>query len=408
MRYEKYYIGNTPEHKGLFVQLRGKESAPNRVPDGNINMVNETSTNNGIAKKASSNYVFQAPAITVSVNYAQTVFLQEEDFCASVNILILKSDWLTKMPKAGLYVVPHLIKNNQKYDYSCKISKNRLNDTCITLPTLDELDENSPYSDEGFVPDFDYMQERIAELEQERIEELEQYLIATGLNDYELTDKDKEILATKLIKGKASTDSVSASGCWKEARKFKVSRNHNEIGLFDCFRGTRLTKSNRIDGNIPLLTAGLGLGEGVAQNIKENDKLIKYSNDITIDMFGMCFYHDYEHYGDDNIHFLINDDIPGRSKLFITQVLEKSLKGQFYYGRQFRMNFLEKMIIALPIQTDAEGNPIIDTDRKYHPDGYIPDWDFMEKYIRAIEKVVIADVVKYKDAVISKTKEIVA
>ena len=125
-------------------------------------------------------------------------------------------------------------------------------------------------------------------------------------------------------------------------------------------------------------------------------------------MFGMCFYHDYEHYGDDNIHFLINDDIPGRSKLFITQVLEKSLKGQFYYGRQFRMNFLEKMIIALPIQTDAEGNPIIDTDRKYHPDGYIPDWDFMEKYIRAIEKVVIADVVKYKDAVISKTKEIVA
>ena len=37
-------------------------------------------------------------------------------------------------------------------------------------------------------------QERIAELEQERIAELEQYLIATGLNDYELTDEDKEVL----------------------------------------------------------------------------------------------------------------------------------------------------------------------------------------------------------------------
>ena len=45
---------------------------------------------------------------------------------------------------------------------------------------------------------------------------------------------------------------------------------------------------------------------------------------------------------------------------------------------------------------------------KYHPDGYIPDWDFMEKYIRAIEKVVIADVVKYKDEVIAKTKEIIS
>lgn len=42
--------------------------------------------------------------------------------------------------------------------------------------------------------DWEYMQERITELEQERITELEQYLIATGLNDYELTDEDKQVL----------------------------------------------------------------------------------------------------------------------------------------------------------------------------------------------------------------------
>ena len=39
------------------------------------------------------------------------------------------------------------------------------------------------------------MQERIEELEQERIEELEQYLVATGLNDYELTDEDIKTLS---------------------------------------------------------------------------------------------------------------------------------------------------------------------------------------------------------------------
>ena len=49
--------------------------------------------------------------------------------------------------------------------------------------------------------DWDYMQERITELEQERITELEQYLIATGLNDYELTNEDKAVLATKLADG---------------------------------------------------------------------------------------------------------------------------------------------------------------------------------------------------------------
>ena len=36
-----------------------------------------------------------------------------------------------------------------------------------------------------------------------------------------------------------------------------------------------------------------------------------------------------------------------------------------------------------------------------------PDWDYMEKYIRAIEKVVIADVVKWKNKGIEATKQIV-
>lgn len=36
-----------------------------------------------------------------------------------------------------------------------------------------------------------------------------------------------------------------------------------------------------------------------------------------------------------------------------------------------------------------------------------PDFDYMERYIRAMEKVVIADVVKYKNKVIETTKKVV-
>ena len=35
-----------------------------------------------------------------------------------------------------------------------------------------------------------------------------------------------------------------------------------------------------------------------------------------------------------------------------------------------------------------------------------PDWDYMENYIRVIEKIVIRDVVKYKEDVVDKTKKI--
>lgn len=35
------------------------------------------------------------------------------------------------------------------------------------------------------------------------------------------------------------------------------------------------------------------------------------------------------------------------------------------------------------------------------------DLDYMEKYIRVIQKITIKDVVKYKDKVINKTKDVI-
>lgn len=87
--------------------------------------------------------------------------------------------------------------------------------------------------------------------------------------------------------------------------------------------------------------------------------------------------------------------------------IEIAFSGFSCGSQSFKVSVIENMPISLPIQTDAKSNPIIDADYKYHPDGYIPDWEFMEKYIKAIEKIVIADVVQYKDAMISKTKEVV-
>ena len=53
-------------------------------------------------------------------------------------------------------------------------------------------------------------------------------------------------------------------------------------------------------------------------------------------------------------------------------------------------NKIKSLSIELPIKSDET-----------------PDFDYMERYIRAMEKVVIADVVKYKDKVIETTKKVV-
>ena len=403
MRYEKYYVGITNEHKGLFSQLRGKEAAPNRVPDGDINMINETSTNNGVAKKAASNFVFDAPAITVSVNHAQTVFLQTEDFCASVNILILKSTWLSKMPEIGLYIATYLKKNNQRYDYSCKISKDKLNDTVLVLPTLDEIDETSPYSDNGFIPDWQYMQERIAELEQERIAELEHYLVASGLNNYELTEEDKSILATELFNSDDATELPSENGCRKEARKFKIS------DVFDLCKGKRLIKSEHIYGNTPFI-GSTDSNNGVTGYIGQEP--IFSGNAITISYngsVGQVFYQENDFWASDDINvlYLKNHVLNALLYGYLSGALKKA-GSKFSYSYKWNLKRMKETLITLPIQTNADHTPIIDPENKYHPEGYIPDWSFMEKYIRAIEKVVIKDVVDWKDEEIKKTKEIVS
>ena len=43
------------------------------------------------------------------------------------------------------------------------------------------------------------------------------------------------------------------------------------------------------------------------------------------------------------------------------------------------------------------------TDKEcvYHPEGYVPDWDYMRTYIRAIEKIVIADTVKFNNLIVT-------
>ena len=72
------------------------------------------------------------------------------------------------------------------------------------------------------------------------------------------------------------------------------------------------------------------------------------------------------------------------------------------------MDEVKECIFTVPIQTDSQNNPIIDSTHIYHPHGYIPDWEYMEKYIKATEKIVIRDVVDWKDEMIEKTKEVIA
>lgn len=154
--------------------------------------------------------------ISVSANGANSgvVFYHPEEFAVLQDAYAIRvRNYDIPNEAVGLYLTGSLYKAvASTHDWNYKAGWNRIKEDIVSLPIKTDEDNNPIvddtlfYHDEGFVPDFDYMQERIAELkqerivelEQERIAELEQYLVATELNDYELSQEDIETLTHAL------------------------------------------------------------------------------------------------------------------------------------------------------------------------------------------------------------------
>lgn len=146
--------------------------------------------------------------------------------------------------------------------------------------------------------------------------------------------------------------------------------NINDI-FIDIKKGERLTKLDRVKGNMPLLTA-VSVNNGVAEFIDKGayEKKKIYKDKITIDMFFNTFYHDYEYFSDDNVHTLIpKDRISKYSSIFLSTILKKN-QFRYAYGRQVRLIRLNDISLQLPAKNGK------------------PDYEYMEEYIKKIYKKV--------------------
>ena len=129
------------------------------------------------------------------VQIGETVALwRSKEWYASQNIFLLQPK-IAKIGKVFLFFQAAVNKEMSRYGntYNSYPTLHSLNNTTIRLPATPEGSPDWDYMD-AYISELE--QERISELEQERISELDAYLKATGLDDYELTEEDREILAS--------------------------------------------------------------------------------------------------------------------------------------------------------------------------------------------------------------------
>lgn len=250
--------------------------------DGNTPVLSNSSTNNGIGGYCGLEPTEDGNIITFSdtTTGTDTMFYQPDAFVGYPHIQgMYPYDTEHWNEKECLYFIGVMKTACGKgWSYSNKFTRVFVLDTTPLLPIKQDengnpiIDDTHFYHEEGFIPDFEYMQKYIEELEQERIEKLEQYLIATGLNDYELTDEDIKTLSRSGFGHYEERDSEDAVKIYKE---FKIS------DILDV-----ITPSKRFNANAVEITEYTGhpyvvrssVNNGIRGYINEDEQYLNEGN----------------------------------------------------------------------------------------------------------------------------------
>lgn len=206
------------------------------------------------------------------------------------------------------------------------------------------------------------------------IEELEAYLEATGLKNYALNADDVKALdefeemsyITPSPKNNNTQSSITDKRYWAA---FSL------LQLFGAStRGKRLKSFDRIAGDLPFVTAG-EQNTGISDFIG-NEVDIFEANTTTIDMFGSAKYRNYRYGADDHVAVVHTEKLNKYAALFTTAAIHRASHiDKFSYSNNFYASDADELYISLPTK------------------GNIPDYTFMERFIHAVQKLVIKDVV---------------
>lgn len=185
---------------------------------------------------------------------------------------------------------------------------------------------------------------------------------------------------------------------WKE---FKIPR------LFDICAGNYYSSDDYETGTTPYVSAS-ATNNGVGQMINLTPDF-KGNKVVTGKVECKAFYQgkSFCATSDANVYspkFEMTQNVG----LFLTSIITFNENGKWSYGRQCRVGDTKEIIIKLPIKYNQDKTPFIDNDHVYSDEGYVPDWQFMEDYIKSLHHKPITTKVKavsIKDLEIEKWEE---
>ena len=333
-----------------------------------INFVGRTFENNGIQGKIDLQDFEPNKAYTITAtvigNYKYVKYQKEPYYCSqNINRLTPKSIITNWNEKIAYFFVTNIQKfvslyDNQQGGYKLQDIKNHV----INVPIKDNK------------IDFDFMESLISELEEERISELEAYLQITGLDNYKLTNEEQKAIDEyeHLDWSKYQIKDIF------DIRSYKKRFDANKVKITENIGHPYIVR--------------MGNNNGCKGYIEADEQFLNEGNTIS---FGQdtatMSYQEKPYFTGDKIKIL-HSKIDGFGKLnaqFFLTAMNKSFSSYSWGASRFNVESLQKETINLPIK-----------DNKI-------DISTMNLLISAISKLVIKDVVLYKNKKIELTKKII-
>lgn len=327
---------------------------------GNIPFVMSGITNQGVIGYI-SNPVASFPANSITVDIFGNSFYRSYAFGAGDDTGVYWSDTINYSKASMLFFTAAIERSLEgKYSYGHKLRSSQSFDFLISLPQTAD----------GKI-DFAFMEEFVRELEESRLRELEVYLLATGLNDYQLSEVDRSALRSfKNI-------------CWQE---FRVGDLFDRISTVKLNYKAKELPQQPIDEYIlPCLTSSFmnqGLnyyaprkGATILNNVisipSNSDVYRAYyqSRDFTVlsDAYAIQWIYD-------------TNEITSRQYLFMVACINKvtDLPIYSYKNKLGGWNVVKDKYISLPATADGQ-----------------PDLTVMEELVTAMQIIAITDVAKF-------------
>lgn len=318
----------------VFTEIqRGKRLKKADHKIGNTPYVSSTSFNNGVdgfIGNEGSVRRFEDCLTLANSGSVGSAFYHRYEFIASDHVTQLKKEGLDKY--AYLFMIPLIKRLSEKYSFNREINDERIKREKLLLPVTDAGDI-----------DFQFMSSFMKQIETD--------ILATTLTTFKNRTNANHRIATSwgVMWGKFFIEDIS-----------------------EIVSGKDIYERERIKGLIPYITAtsnqnGIGYFVGNSNATLESECLSVNRNGSV----GYCFYHSYKAlYGNDTRK--LRPKVKNKYvSLFISMCITNQ-REKYGYGYKMGTGRLKRQSILLPIN-----------------DVGLPDWEFMEQYMRDLESIQI-------------------